>query len=137
MNLIELKLSLPGEPTGAVRGSSAPFSNEVLMSLCHHVRKVNSMGFASMSETLRRANRPHLSCPLRIRMTVAISPAIAPGALERQMNYGSPGNVRELENLVERELIRHRGRQVRFDSLLPGERGGETQPVAEGKVAAL
>jgi hypothetical protein len=38
-----------------------------------------------------------------------------------------------LENLVERELIRHRGGQLRFDTLLPGERGGETQPVAEGK----
>lgn len=64
---------------------------------------------------------------------IAIPPAIAPGALERLTNYGWPGNVRELENLVERELIRHRGGQLRFDSLLPGERGGETQPVAEGK----
>lgn len=65
---------------------------------------------------------------------IAIAPAIAPGALERLMNYGWPGNVRELENLVERELIRHRGGQLRFDSLLPGERGGETQPAMEGKV---
>ena len=64
---------------------------------------------------------------------IAIPPAIAPGALERLMNYGWPGNVRELENMVERELIRHRGGQLRFDSLLPSERGGETQPVAEGK----
>ncbi|KAF0218473.1 MAG: putative GAF sensor [Geobacteraceae bacterium] len=64
---------------------------------------------------------------------IAIPPAIAPGALERLMNYGWPGNVRELENLVERELIRHRGGQLRFDSLLPGDKGGETQPVAEGK----
>lgn len=48
-------------------------------------------------------------------------------------NYGWPGNVRELENLVERELIRHRGGQLRFDSLLAGERGGETPPMAEGK----
>ncbi len=64
---------------------------------------------------------------------IAIPPAIAPGALERLMNYGWPGNVRELENIVERELIRHRGGQLKFDSLLPGERGDETQPVAEGK----
>jgi transcriptional regulator with GAF, ATPase, and Fis domain len=64
---------------------------------------------------------------------IAIHPAIAPGALERLMNYGWPGNVRELENLVERELIRHRGGQLRFDSLLPGEKGGETQPVTEVK----
>jgi transcriptional regulator with GAF, ATPase, and Fis domain len=64
---------------------------------------------------------------------IAIPPAIAPGALERLMNYSWPGNVRELENLVERELIRHRGGQLRFDSLLPGERGGETQLVMEDK----
>jgi transcriptional regulator with GAF, ATPase, and Fis domain len=64
---------------------------------------------------------------------IAIPPAIAPGALERLMNYGWPGNVRELENIVERELIRHRGGQLKFDSLLPSERGGETQSVAEGK----
>lgn len=64
---------------------------------------------------------------------IAIPPAIAPGALERLMNYGWPGNVRELENLVERELIRHRGGQLKFDSLLPSERGGETQPAPEEK----
>jgi transcriptional regulator with GAF, ATPase, and Fis domain len=64
---------------------------------------------------------------------IAIPPAIAPGALERLMNYGWPGNVRELENLVERELIRHRGGQLRFESLLLGEKGGETQPAMEGK----
>ena len=54
---------------------------------------------------------------------IVIPPAIAPGALERLMNYSWPGNVRELENLVERELIRHRGGQLMFDALLPTERG--------------
>jgi len=48
-------------------------------------------------------------------------PAIAPGALTRLMEYSWPGNVRELENLVERELIRHRGGALTFDSVLPGE----------------
>jgi hydrogenase-4 transcriptional activator len=62
---------------------------------------------------------------------IAIPPAIAPGALERLMNYGWPGNVRELENLVERELIRHRGGQLRFDSLLPSERDSETLSVTK------
>ena len=56
---------------------------------------------------------------------VAVPPAIAPGALERLMNYGWPGNVRELENLVERELIRHRGGQLQFDTLLPPDHEGE------------
>lgn len=62
---------------------------------------------------------------------IAIPPAIAPGALERLMNYGWPGNVRELENLVERELIRHRGGQLRFDSLLPSGSGGHIGIVTE------
>jgi transcriptional regulator with GAF, ATPase, and Fis domain len=62
---------------------------------------------------------------------IAVSPAIAPGALERLKNYSWPGNVRELENLVERELIRHRGGQLRFDSLLPREGGSEMPPVTE------
>ena len=54
-----------------------------------------------------------------IELGVSTPPAVAPGALERLMNYNWPGNVRELENLVERELIRHRGGQLMFDSLLP------------------
>jgi transcriptional regulator with GAF, ATPase, and Fis domain len=63
---------------------------------------------------------------------IAIPPAIAPGVLDRLINYRWPGNVRELENLVERELIRHQGGQLKFDSLLPGESGGETLPVTKG-----
>jgi DNA-binding NtrC family response regulator len=53
-------------------------------------------------------------------------PAIAPGALQRLMDYAWPGNARELENVVERELIRHRGGQLLFDSVIPVERNRET-----------
>lgn len=60
---------------------------------------------------------------------IVIAPAIAPGALDRLMSYSWPGNVRELENLVERELIRFRGGQLRFDSLFPSDRGNETQSI--------
>ncbi|HJV67309.1 MAG TPA: sigma 54-interacting transcriptional regulator [Geomonas sp.] len=49
-------------------------------------------------------------------------PDIAPGAVERLKNYCWQGNVRELENLVERELILHRGGSLKFDSLAPGKR---------------
>ncbi len=62
---------------------------------------------------------------------IATPPSIAPGALERLMNYSWPGNVRELENLVERELIRQREGQLRFDSLLPSGSSSETQSVTE------
>jgi hydrogenase-4 transcriptional activator len=62
---------------------------------------------------------------------IAIPPAIVPGALDRLMGYNWPGNVRELENLVERELILHRGGQLKFDSMLPSENGGETKTYSE------
>jgi len=62
----------------------------------------------------------------------ATPPPIAPGALERLMNYGWPGNVRELQNLVERELIRHRGGQLKFDLLLTAETDLRPRP-SEGK----
>jgi len=60
---------------------------------------------------------------MRKSMELGLSalPAIAPGALQRLTDYSWPGNVRELENLVERELIRYRGGQLLFDSLLPAE----------------
>jgi transcriptional regulator with GAF, ATPase, and Fis domain len=57
---------------------------------------------------------------------VAIPAVIAPGALERLVNYSWPGNVRELENIVERELIRHRNGHLRFDSIVPSENSNET-----------
>ncbi len=55
-------------------------------------------------------------------MGVHEPPAIAPGALQRLAAYDWPGNVRELENLVERELILHRGGQLLFNSVVPAER---------------
>jgi DNA-binding NtrC family response regulator len=54
---------------------------------------------------------------------MSVPPSIAPGALLRLTEYDWPGNVRELENLVERELIRHRGGPLTFDTILPREEG--------------
>ncbi len=65
------------------------------------------------------------------KLGFAIAPNIVPGALQRLMDYAWPGNVRELVNLVERELILHRGAQLMFDSLLPAERARETIPQQE------
>jgi len=53
---------------------------------------------------------------------MSVPPSIAPGALLKLMEYDWPGNVRELENLVERELIRHRGGALTFAAILPAER---------------
>jgi len=60
-----------------------------------------------------------------IELGIHILPAIAPGALQRLMDYAWPGNARELENVVERELIRHKGGQLLFDSVIPAERNKE------------
>jgi transcriptional regulator with GAF, ATPase, and Fis domain len=48
---------------------------------------------------------------------IGLPPSIAPGALKRLIEYNWPGNVRELENLVERELIRHKEGVLNFDTL--------------------
>jgi hydrogenase-4 transcriptional activator len=48
---------------------------------------------------------------------IGVPPSIVPGALLRLMEYDWPGNVRELENMVERELILHRGGALTFDSV--------------------
>ncbi|MBI2355085.1 MAG: sigma 54-interacting transcriptional regulator [Deltaproteobacteria bacterium] len=48
---------------------------------------------------------------------IATPPDIAPGALDRLLHYNWPGNIREMENLVEREIIRHREGQLLFDAL--------------------
>jgi DNA-binding NtrC family response regulator len=46
------------------------------------------------------------------------------------MEYDWPGNVRELENLVERELILHRGGPLTFSSILPNSEQKNVSPVA-------
>jgi transcriptional regulator with GAF, ATPase, and Fis domain len=62
---------------------------------------------------------------------MGMPPAIAPGALMRLMEYDWPGNVRELENLVERELIRHRGGPLTFEAI-PQREEGKAKTVAAG-----
>jgi transcriptional regulator with GAF, ATPase, and Fis domain len=53
----------------------------------------------------------------RRELGLSVAPAIAPGALVRLQEYDWPGNVRELENLVEREIIRGGGAELRFDEI--------------------
>jgi transcriptional regulator with GAF, ATPase, and Fis domain len=44
-------------------------------------------------------------------------PTLAPGAIEKLMNYNWPGNVRELQNSVEHALILSREKPLAFDNL--------------------
>jgi hydrogenase-4 transcriptional activator len=74
----------------------------------------------------------HFVARKSMELGIPSSPAIAPGALQRLTDYSWPGNVRELENLVERELIRHRGGQLLFDSVIPAERTSNAIDSQEG-----
>lgn len=61
------------------------------------------------------------------------TPDIAPGALDRLLHYRWPGNVREMENLIEREIIRHGGGQLMFDSLLFDEGRDKVAPTQQAE----
>jgi formate hydrogenlyase transcriptional activator len=50
-------------------------------------------------------------------LKVSGRPRLADGAIDVLLAYDWPGNVRELENLVERAMILHRGKPIRFDGL--------------------
>ncbi len=45
------------------------------------------------------------------------TPHLVSGAIDTLMAYDWPGNVRELENVIERAMILHRGKPLRFDDL--------------------
>ena len=47
------------------------------------------------------------------------SPRLSLAALRRLQNYDWPGNLRELQNVIEREVILAKGSMLRFDDLRP------------------
>ncbi len=61
-------------------------------------------------------------------MKKTVIPGIEPGALEHLMRYAWPGNARELENAVERELIISKGEALSFRDI-----GTESQVKAAGR----
>ncbi len=60
--------------------------------------------------------------------------SVDPKALERLMRYDWPGNIRELENVVERGLVLGRGQVLRFDKQLLGE---SSPPAKESEFMSL
>lgn len=59
---------------------------------------------------------------------IVMPPAIAPSAFDHLKNCSWPGNIRELENLVERELICHKTGELTF-SAQPSENAFEEAAV--------
>ena len=58
-------------------------------------------------------------------------PVLGHGAIDRLVAYDWPGNVRELENQIERALIRHRGGELSFETLLPVSHSGDLTPIQD------
>jgi transcriptional regulator with GAF, ATPase, and Fis domain len=54
-----------------------------------------------------------------VELKLTERPVLAPGAIDRLIAYDWPGNVREVENMIERALIQHRGGVLSFETLLP------------------
>jgi transcriptional regulator with GAF, ATPase, and Fis domain len=77
----------------------------------------------------RRADIPALVQYFMVKKTHELGflevPTLAPGAIEKLMNYDWPGNVRELQNAVEHALILSKEKPLTFDNL------GEIIPHAE------
>lgn len=53
---------------------------------------------------------------------------LAPSQLQLLQNYGWPGNIRELQNVIERSVILARGGALRFDDLLPTASAKKASP---------
>ncbi|MBA3036498.1 MAG: AAA family ATPase [Desulfobacterium sp.] len=69
----------------------------------------------------RRADIPALVQYFMVKKTQELGfsevPSLAPGAIEKLMNYNWPGNVRELQNTIEHALILSREKPLAFDNL--------------------
>ncbi|MEK6710224.1 MAG: sigma 54-interacting transcriptional regulator [Nitrospinota bacterium] len=63
--------------------------------------------------------------------------AVAPGDLDRFLRYGWPGNIRELENVVERGLVLGSGEVLRFDKQLIGESSSHPKEEAKERLTTL
>ncbi len=57
-------------------------------------------------------------------------PPLAPGAIDALMMYDWPGNVREVENAVERALILSDGKPLKFDGVLGVSGASQERPSA-------
>jgi len=73
-----------------------------------------------------------------VELKLTERPVLATGAIDRLIAYDWPGNVREVENMIERALIQHRGGVLSFEALLvPRVPGGRKVTRDPGRNRAL
>lgn len=71
------------------------------------------------------------------QMHLAFQPVLAKGAMDRLINYHWPGNIRELENIIERNLIVSDTKPLTFLEILPQESELLTEKGADTVLATL
>ena len=75
----------------------------------------------------RRSDIPHLSAYFVAKFNARLRKSVEglePGALERFVGYSWPGNIRELENVIERAVLFADGPRIRVDDLPEELRSG-------------
>ena len=81
----------------------------------------------------RRADIPvliqHFMHMKQKEMKLPWVPAVAPSVLDRLVGYAWPGNIRELQNAVERALIHSDGNPLAFDDIPPAKMRSERKDV--------
>ncbi len=86
----------------------------------------------------RRSDIPHLCryfiAKFNARLKKGVE-GIEPEAMERLAAYGWPGNIRELENVIERAVLFADGARIRLDDLAEELRGGAHAAVGDGASA--
>jgi two-component system response regulator PilR (NtrC family) len=86
-----------------------------------------------------RDDIPLLTTEILTRLTNPMQvspPRLSPGALEALQSYSFPGNVRELENILERALALTSGDEIRVEDLQLGSRE-DAQTISKQDLAGL
>jgi len=81
----------------------------------------------------RRGDIPQLASYAIARMAKRHrmpAPPLTPGDVEWLQRYDWPGNIRELQNVIERAVILSKGVRLRLDVALPGPARGTDEPVS-------
>ena len=70
-------------------------------------------------------------------MHLPFAPRLAQGAMGRLTTHDWPGNIRELENLIERSLITCDGRPITFTDLFPTQKAAPTASTPDDPTGTL